>query len=238
MNDDGITFHRRGGAERLAGLVYYASVSDENIRRHNLELLSQLGCPCWPNPESTLGMDDRHWVMMWCIEAGLTTNDVFVGTRDVFDPNVMPDRFVLKVGNEHRGEGKLLVDKRSQEIPAWDGLATAEPFFEGTSYRVLLIDNETIFLRFDNPDSWIRNGVGGDVTQVSEPSRGMITHAKKVRDLFSSEICGIDYVVEADGTFRFLEHNQFPGVGSCDASISAAKKFFRGKMDLVERACT
>jgi len=234
-NPDG-SFRRRGISENLLGGIYYAGVSDDDIRRSNLSMFIDGKFPCWPDPSKMMELDDRHIVMRKCLDAGFGTHDVFVGTREEFQRHKMPWQFVLKTGNEHQGQGKHLLNAHEHETPDWEGLATAEPFFEGASMRVLFIEDTTILLSFDNPDSWIKNSAGADVEQVAIEMKyqGMISHAKKVRDLFESEICGIDYIFQKDGQVKFLEYNHFPGVGACDDSVAAASRLFRKKMDEVE----
>lgn len=234
-NEDG-TFCRRGINENLRGGIYYAGVSDDDIRRSNLSMFINGDFPCWPDPWKMIELDNRHIVMRKCLEAGFGTHDVFVGTRSEFRRHEMPWQFVLKTGNEHQGQGKHLLNAHEHDTPDWEGLATAEPFFEGDSVRILLIENDIIALRFTNPESWIKNSSGADVEQIPYVKGGaLVAHATGLQELFEADICGCDYIIEKDGTFRFLEYNHFPGVGACDDAVQAASRLFRKKMDEVER---
>lgn len=233
-NEDG-SFCRKGIRETFRGGIYYASVSDEDIRRSNLSMFANGNFPCWPDPWKMIELDNRHIVMRKCLDAGFGTHDVFVGNRSEFQRHKMPWQFVLKTGNEHQGQGKRLLNAHEHETPDWDGLATAEPYFVGDSVRILLIENDIIALRFDNPDSWIKNSSGGDVEQIPYTKGGaLVSHARELQEFFEADICGVDYIIEPDGTFRFLEYNHFPGVGSCDDAMAAASRLFRKKMDEVE----
>lgn len=239
-NPDG-SYARLNIRENLEGLIYYASVDNEKLRRSNLERLARENVPCWPNPGKLRMLDDRFEVLKRCVDAGLVDHEVNFVTFGTLPHSRRPERpYVLKVGNTHQGEGKILITSYEDEqaLPPWEGIASVEPFFVGESYRVLFIGSDEFLLRYINDESWIKNSLGADVEQldISSMSKSfldVIAHARKVRDLFDLEVCGIDYVVDEHEKFHFLEYNCFPGVGTSEEIASSAKRLFRQKMDIV-----
>lgn len=231
MNEDGTYRRDNNFSDRLQGSIWHASVDNEEIRRANLQFFIDNDLPCWPNPKILLSLDDRHVVMNRCINAGLISHQVVQGPMGIDIPFDYP--FVVKTGNEHRGEGKHLV-RNAEELPKWDGTATIEPFFEGISCRVLFIGDKHYGIRFDNEDSWIKNSCGAELTLWPEIPQNIIDHAKRVRDLFGLEVCGIDYIAGKSSN-HFLEYNQFPGLDIDDSIEPDVIQFFAAKMKEIER---
>lgn len=228
-NSDG-TFSRKGVTESLRGLVIHASAEDTVRRLQNLSFIIDRSIPCWPDPQILAKLENRHDVMKMCIDAGLTTDRVI---------QVVPEQcidlsypFVVKTGNDHVGVGKHLC-KTYVDIPEWTGVATAEPFYSGESIRVLFIGESVFGLKYDNESSWIKNSAGCEIFDYKISDR-LLAHARSVRDCFSLEICGIDYIVEPSGKFHFLEYNQFPGLDSTDQISAAATTFLTNKMIMLE----
>lgn len=231
LNTDS-SFRRKGHDERLLGVMYHANVENEFLRRQNLSFLADNGIPCFPDPKKLLGYDDRHLAMGMVIDAGLNTNRVIQGEYGVAID--LPYPFVVKAGNEHQGQGKFLVS-REEELPKWEGVATIEPFFTGTSCRVLWIEDKPFRLKFENPNSWIRNSAGAELSLFPEMPNEVIEHSRKVKDLFGLDVCGIDYIVnEQSGTWWFLEYNQWPGLDVSNDATPVVNDYLTRKMAWVE----
>lgn len=227
---DVMGIRRNGIVESIHGFVYYARADDVRVEHHNLDFIISEGAPCIPNPLTLRRMSDRHSVLAECVRAGLVDHPVVQGLTT--DKPRLPFPFVLKTGQEHRGEGKHLCRSES-DVPEWDGIATVEPFFDGVSTRVLLIGERAFGIEFSNPDSWVKNQVGADVAVWTIPPV-IEAHARSIRALFGLEIAGMDYVVNSDG-FHFLEINQYPGVDFSDETATAARDVFNSWMDMVEK---
>lgn len=228
---DALGVRRAGVVESIRGVVYYARADDVRVEHDNLDFILADGLPCVPDPSVLRRMSDRHAVLAECVHAGLVPHPVLQGLAA--DRPRLPFPFVLKTGQEHRGEGKHLC-RSEEDVPPWDGVATLEPFFEGQSVRVLLIGELAFGIRFDNPDNWVKNQAGADVFPWEIPPE-VESHARSVRALFGLDIAGMDYVVGDDG-FHFLEANQFPGVDFSDETAAAARAVFGAWMDRVEAA--
>jgi glutathione synthase/RimK-type ligase-like ATP-grasp enzyme len=222
--------HRRGSAtDDFRGAVYFADVRDKDIERHNLRVLEDHAIPCWPDPAALLAASDRHAALGRCVAAGLIDHPVVQShfTREA----LLPFPYVLKIGEEHRGEGKHLI-RSASDIPRWEGLATMEPFFDGESVRVLLLGDRAFGVRIHNEGSWIKNSAGASF-EAWEPGEAITTHARRAMRLFGLEIAGMDYVVDAAG-FHFIELNPFPRVGLSKESAAVAREIFRGVMATIE----
>lgn len=246
-------FRRSNVSEVLKGVIYYHRTEDYDIELDNLNFLISNNFPCWPDPKQLLSMSDRHKVLKDCVDSGSVNHPVFQGTYGdyirnnehydlrISDKTTYPDLrrpkipfpFVLKTGQEHRGEGKFLIEKE-EDVPKWEEIASIEPFFIGQSCRVLFIGEKYFVIKYDNPNSWIKNSAGADVEIWEDYPKELSEHAKLVRDQFDLEITGIDYVVGTDG-IHFLEINQFPGLDISDESVEVARHLFKQKMDLVEK---
>lgn len=224
--------HRRGSAtDDFRGCIYFADVRDHDIALHNQGVLARSSIPCWPDPAALLAVSDRHAAMARCLAAGLVEHPV-VQARWSREP-LLPFPYVLKVGNEHRGEGKYLI-RRAEDIVRWDGIATMEPFFDGESVRVLLLGDHTFGVRIRNEGSWIKNAPGASL-EPWDPDPAVVDHARRAMRLFNLEIAGVDYVIDRSGP-RFIELNPFPRVGLSRESAEIARRIFARHMDAIEAA--
>lgn len=228
LDDTGL--HRPGITENLKGLIYYARAENIDYEIHNLAFIKDNNIPCWPSAQILQSMTDRHVVMQRCVEAGLVNHSVlFLRGGETVD---LEFPYVVKIGQEHRGEGKYLIND-NQDLPPWEGLATVEPFFVGQSVRILIIGDRYFGISYDNPTSWIKNSCGCDVEMWEAPI-DMVNHAKSVASIFNLEIAGVDYIVSKD-SYHFLEINQYPGLNVSDEAAEHARKFLDIKMSEVEQ---
>jgi hypothetical protein len=226
--------HRRGSAaDDFRGCVYFADVRDKDVERHNLGVLARSALPCYPDPAALLAASDRHAAMARCVSAGLVDHPV-VQARWTGEP-ALPFPYVLKVGDEHRGEGKHLI-RSAADVVRWEGVATMEPFFDGESVRVLLIGEHAFGARLRHEGSWVKNAPGASVEPWA-PDPAVVDHARRAARLFGLEIAGVDYVIDRGGP-HFLELNPFPRVGLSEASAEIARQLFARRMDAIEAAAS
>ncbi|MEI7895317.1 MAG: hypothetical protein WCI05_19630 [Myxococcales bacterium] len=223
---------RRSTTEGFHGVVYFADARDKDVERHNLRTMATHAIPCWPNPVALLAASGRHDAIDRCVAEGLIDHRVVQSQFTSRPPLAFP--YVLKVGEEHRGEGKYLI-RAAEDIPRWEGIATMEPFFEGESVRVLLVGDRAFGVKVLNDHSWIKNSMGASF-EPWEPDEAMVKHARRAAALFGLEIVGVDYVVDAAG-FHFIELNPFPRLGMSRESASAAREVLRRAMDDIEARC-
>ncbi|MFT3774427.1 MAG: hypothetical protein QM820_54400 [Minicystis sp.] len=222
---------RRSTTDDFRGCVYFADVRDKDIERHNLGVLAGSTLPCWPDPTALLALSDRHAAMARCVSAGLVDHPV-VQARWTGEP-LLPFPYVLKIGDDHRGEGKHLI-RSAADIVRWDGIATMEPFFDGESVRVLLLGDRAFGARIRNEGTWIKNAVGASF-EPWDPDPAIVAHARRAMGLFGLEIAGVDYVIDGVGP-RFIELNPFPRVGISKESAEVAREIFARRMDAIEAA--
>lgn len=236
VDSEDCVLHRTGIVEDLLGVVYFHDSSNKEIAESNLKLIVEKGVPCWPDPRRLLKMSDRREVLSTCVDDGLVSHSVqFVLPGEMIH---VPFPFVLKVGNEHRGNGKFLVEKRS-DIPEWDGLATVEPFFYGRSFRVLNVGERSWGVWYENQSSWIKNSPGCSIWSFEFTDRHYLSrvlrHARKASKLFGLEISGVDYIIDKHCNWHFLEINQFPGLNVSDDQVSWTREYLDKKMEFVEK---
>ncbi|MDI3284039.1 hypothetical protein [Polyangium sp. 15x6] len=224
---------RRSATDDFRGVVYFADVRDKDVEQHNLRVLAENEIPCWPDPAALRAASQRHAALGRCVAAGLVEHPVVQSTF-TREP-LLPFPYVLKVGEEHRGEGKFLIQS-ARDIPRWDGIATAEPFFEGESVRVLILGERTFGVRIQNEGTWIKNAPGASL-EAWEPDEAIASHARRAARLFGLEVAGIDYVIDRVGP-HFIELNPFSRVGLSNESAALARDVFRRAMDAVEASAS
>lgn len=230
--------------EEIDGVIFYADLQDKELEISNLKLLLENNIPCWPSPDILLKMTDRHRVMELCVKNGFVDHEV-VQTSGAVDYDVIKATqicssleypFVIKTGFEHRGLGKYLI-KNEDDLKEfkYDGEITYEPFFKGSSVRILIIDQFNFGIKIDNKDSWIANSPGAETSIFDvDPKSDIAIHARNVANYFGLEFAGVDYIVGDDGKHHFLEINQFPGLDIDDSITPIVKNALSNKMDYVE----
>lgn len=221
--------HRKGVEEDLKGVIYFCRTEDYYLELANLEAIRRSKVPCWPEVETLSAMSDRHVVLDRCCNNGIVCHPVqFARYGDRIE---IPFPCVLKVGQDHRGDGKFLLNSR-EDIPHWEGLASIEPFFKGRSVRVLLIGDSIFGIGFSNPDSWIANSQGAEIEPFS-PCPGLIKHAICTKDYFDLDVAGVDYIID-DRSWHFLEINQYPGLNAFDDVAERSRDYLNDRMAGIE----
>jgi glutathione synthase/RimK-type ligase-like ATP-grasp enzyme len=215
--------------EVIKGVIFYADMDNKDLELENLKLIKEKHIPCFPSPYILSNMIDRHYVLSQCVKAGFVSHNV---VQTYYNENLKFNfPVVLKTGNSHRGHDKYLIF--DNDFPKWDGIATLEPYFDGESVRILIIGNDIFGLKLENHESWIKNASGAEVYPF-DPSDALVNHAKSVAKFWGLEIAGVDYILEENGSFHFLEINQFPGIAATDEIVESAKKFLSKIMDDIE----
>ena len=232
-------FKLEGMYQTWKGGILYAADPDVARATNTLTILSAL--PCWPDAKNLLRMVDRHVVAQECIDQGFFgddycavstwhnyLNDAQVGRVENYDS-------VVKFGNEHSGEGKVLF-RSGTPFMEWAGRGTIQPFFEGRSVRVLHIEDDVFFIETVHESSWIKNSPGGENVRMNarDVPAQMFEHSLRVRKHFNLDVCGNDYILCDDGSFHFLETNQFPGLGD-DFLGDVPRNFLHERMRSLEK---
>ena len=210
-------------------VLWYCSVEDDCMCLYNQRVLRQAGVPVWPNLELLEMWSDRRTKLFAALANGFVDDIQFAH----WSLGIAERDMVVKVGNMHVGEGKILV-RAGEDFPYWANLATLEPYVEGRSVRVYIVNDVVGGVEYTNEHNWIKNAPGA-VTSEIELDEALVEHAKKVHDYFGFPISGIDYIVRPDGTFRFLEHNHFPGITLHSKVEKEINKVLNQAMDELER---
>lgn len=224
----------------LEGVILYADLEKKDLELQNILNVIHSGIPCWPNPDTLLRMIDRHTVFAECVAAGFVGHPTLQLLGGRWNPDQVDEMIingpgyptVFKTGSAHRGEGKLLVHSK-EEIQAWEGIATIEPFFKGRSVRVLIIGDNAFGIEVSNGETWVKNQAGAEIHEFT-PSTELLEHAWKVTRHFGLDVAGVDYVIRDNDEFSFLEINQYPGFAGFDEILECAKVFLKNKMKEVE----
>jgi len=211
-------------------VLWYCSVEDDNVSLYNQKVIKQAKIPCWPNIDLLEKWNDRRTKLYAAVSNGFVDDVEFchwsmrVAHRDT----------VVKIGNLHVGEGKMLI-KTGDDFPYWDNVATLEPFVEGRSIRVYVVNGKAFGVEYQNDLNWIKNAPGATTFEI-EISDELEKHALAVHDFYGFPISGIDYIVRSDDTFRFLEHNHFPGITLHSEAEKEIISVFEAAMNELEEA--
>ncbi len=101
--------------------------------------------------------------------------------------------------------------------------------------RAYVVNDVVGGVEYTNENDWIKNAPGA-VTFEVELDEAIIAHARRVHEFYGFPISGIDYIVRPDGTFRFLEHNHFPGITLHAGAEKEITKVLNEAMDSLEKA--
>lgn len=240
--DDGFVRREIFPRESLKGVIYLADVDDKQLSFENLCLLNQVSTKTvtWPSPHALASCHDRFVVHDWLIKNKHVQHPTWTGLwthrRDSLK-EVKNFPFVVKVGNIHRGQGKFLIKTLEEwdNFPAWTGTdVLVEPFFEGISVRALRVGKRIWGIKTDNSASWIKNSAGAEQSLIRLDAE-IRHHARTVSDIMCLDVAGVDYVVDKQGKFHFLELNQYPGLAHYGEKITKhVSEFLLKKMQEIE----
>ena len=210
--------------EKLKGVIYFADMDDKEKSLNNLNVLENSNTQCWPDPRSLRGCHDRHELMKALKLNKIIEHPIWVGAWEHRAESLLFVReypFVVKTGNVHRGQNKHLITSWEEwaSFPQWAGLATVEPFFEGISVRALVVGKRQWGIKTENSESWIKNGPGADQSLIRLDNK-IRYHAEWVTSRCMLDVAGVDYIVDKQGNFHFLEINQYPGLGGYGDKVS------------------
>ncbi len=139
------------------------------------------------------------------------------------DISKLPPDTVLKWGNSHCGENKILTSGDCQDTPK--GPVLAEPFLGGRSYRILTVGKYVSQLEYLS-DDWRKN-VNGKIVKCDKVDARLRHRSDDIMKHYGLEIAGIDFVVGPDNEYGdydslLLEVNAYPGL---DQDLAAKHHF-------------
>jgi glutathione synthase/RimK-type ligase-like ATP-grasp enzyme len=130
---------------------------------------------------------------------------------------------VFKWSNRHCGDNKA---KHDSSFLAPEP-AISEPYFEGTSERILIVGKHEWHLRYESAD-WRKN-VGGSVSALPSIDRALADRARRTCSALDLSVAGVDYLITAQGPI-LLEVNAYPGLtdapGAEDAFVEEALRWW------------
>jgi hypothetical protein len=180
----------------------------------------------FPDVRTTILHDDRALSLVLATQADpgprLSRGYVAPGARCLFE-----SLSVLKVGNDHCGDGKLLVEG---VVPDSNVAGIVEPFIrDAESIRILIANDTAWSLKYESSD-WRKN-VKAKVTEVPLAERPtLVPRARILADHLKLSIVGIDFIGSNDAGWNLLEVNAYP---SLDDVVEAQDTFKRMLCDFV-----
>lgn len=232
-----------------SGVLWYCSTDNEELAINNLNEIISSGVKCWPNPEWLLHVNNRFKN----IDILKPVLDCQIQYGNKYQIKMLRCPSVVKVGNIHCGEGKFRVENQHEFDNLLSDISnneqlSIEPFYVGSSYRIfvsgLTNQEKIVVLRYDNEQDWIKNNPGCDVieddSKLTEEVRNRAIAIHRHMHSFNGKLeqgtmmSGIDYVVDENNEWHFLEWNQFPGVGMHDKLVETATNIFQKAIIRIE----
>jgi glutathione synthase/RimK-type ligase-like ATP-grasp enzyme len=130
---------------------------------------------------------------------------------------------VFKWSNRHCGDDKARqADSFTPQQPT-----LVEPFFEGTSERILIVGDDVWHLTYESED-WRKN-VAARVRVLETPNQALVERARHTARTLGLRVVGVDYLVTSDGAI-LLEINAYPGLsdvpGAEDAFVADVARWW------------
>lgn len=173
--------------------------------------------PSFPDVRKAILHDDRALSLLIATAADpgprMSRGYIPAGTRCIF-----PEMAVLKVGNDHCGDGKLLLEG---VLPDSNLGGIVEPFIKGESIRALVVGRNLWMLKYESAD-WRKN-VKAKVTEIhaAEPL-GVMSRARTIAETLDIPTLGVDFIGSNEDGWVVLEVNAYPGL---DDVVEAQDKF-------------
>lgn len=143
--------------------------------------------------------------------------------------------WVMKWGDSHQGKDKRLVTKPSINLPPQalpKEELILEPFVEGRSIRVLIINGKVWKIEHINRKNWIKNvDPEEEILNPNGVPQEMINQTMAVSTKYSLDMIAVDFQLGKDGRIFPLEINVMPGIPEDDGIKKAYTQYF---LDLVK----
>lgn len=195
---------------------YFEDIDDpkrNDLIRGSRLALAISNTPTFPDVRTTLPWDDKMLSVVLAVTVdesspprGLYPRSLFPANPRGFTPNT-----VLKWGNGHCGDGKQLFVTGQEECGARSGDMLTEPFVEGRSYRILIVDQYLCQLEYESAD-WRKN-VKGTVRLCETVNFNMALRAQEIAGHYCLSVAGIDFVqADENEPPMLLEVNAYPSL--------------------------
>jgi hypothetical protein len=166
--------------------------------------------PAFPDLDLALIHDDRVLSLILAtradpklpIKRGYLTTD----SR----PFTFEELHVLKVGNDHCGDGKRLINGylggNQGTLPG-----IIEPFIKGESIRVLVVGEKAWVLKYESKKGDWRKNVDPVVTEIHF-APGIKERGQQIAKKLDLSVVGIDFIGSHEEGWQLLEVNAYPGL--------------------------
>lgn len=202
-------------------VIWYSYFPGNPLAAEVRKAIALSDVPSFPDVRRTVQHDDRALSLIQASEVDpgpkLSRGYVTKGTRCLFDALT-----VLKVGNDHCGDGKLLVEG---VVPESNVSGVVEPFIkDAESIRVLLVNGKSWILKYESAD-WRKN-VNAKVTQAASTTYfPLVARGRRIAEGLRLAIVGIDFIGSNEG-WNLLEVNAYPGLDD----VVEAQEAFKGML--------
>jgi hypothetical protein len=205
------------------GVIYYGYFENaDNIRR----AIALSDIPSYPDIAPTLAHDDRAMSLALADRADVSRgaggwHPRRRGYLSAHQSKAVTTESVHKRTFGHCGVGKYRAQPGEEIIGS---PSVVEPFIEGVSKRVLLVESNNWILRYDSVD-WRKN-VGGTVAidTWGPDSAGLLDRAFHIQRTLNLDVVGIDFVVPENASPVLLEVNAYPGFDDVPEAAEAFSK--------------
>jgi hypothetical protein len=197
-------------------LIWYGYYPEDKRAAEVRRAIALSYCPAYPDIDLAVLHDDRVLSLILASRADTLDSPMARGYLPRGNRVLLGELSVLKIGNDHCGDGKLLIDGL---LPETEHSGIVEPFITGDSVRVLVIGEWAWVLRYEStkPGEWRKN-VQPKVTEIQDEylkKRGL-----RIAQKLGLPIVGIDFIgTREEEDWKLLEVNAYPGLD--DAPLKA-----------------
>lgn len=187
---------------RPAGILYYCYFESPEIQRRALALADT---PTFPYVRQTILHDDKVLSLIAARNADYGEKDVRRGFAFETPTVNLKNPTVAKWGKWHCGDGKKICEEYV-DVPE---PAILEPFIEGESHRILIVNHDVWQIKYES-DDWRKN-VNSKITVLDRPDQVLADRAVNIANKLNLKVCGIDFIINSNGAY-LLEANAYPGL--------------------------
>lgn len=199
---------RSSRLEEVGGVIYHGIFEDDMAF---LSCLALWGGPCFPNPEGMMAVRLRLPGMVRALKhtrfGGAVRGYVSGNTYVTLGKHGGETERVAKWGDWHCGENKT----RFRGLWQAEAPSLIEPFFEGSSVRVVIIGEQAWEIHMAG-DTWLKSSHHPDADLVPEIDQDLLDDTRAVMNGLGLTMIANDYIVTATEEKHFLETNHVPNL--------------------------
>lgn len=198
-------------------VIWYSYFPGDGLPRTVRKAIALSKVPSFPDVRRTILHDDRVNSLLLAEEADpeprMARGYLAKHARCNFE-----ESRVLKVGDDHCGDGKRLIEGA---LPEANESGVLEPFIKGESIRVLLVGKRAWSLKYESAD-WRKN-VRATVTEIAPSEHPtLVPRSRTIHERLGMPCLGVDFIGSDAEGWHLLEVNAYPGL---DDVVEAQETF-------------